>query len=296
MTRTYSRVKDPHRDIILSEEDPVRGDDVKALIHAADNRLDARGVHRKWSSLGDDHGVMTRADFPDLQTAARLLGALEDTLAKRDSKGRPVLTVGVQRMIRFPGTRTPAQLARADARMDALVAQRRAAEKKAQSTTGGPSGLTAAQRSEARLRAVSAFKLLYDHAPSVHYTQGASRWQGINRKLRAADGRFPTEADCSSAYTWCVWNALTGVAGMDFPDIVNGSHWLAGYTGTLLAHGVSVDDLLPGDAVIYGRGFPGVHVAMYAGDGLVYSHGSEAGPFKIAVRYRADVLDFRRFI
>jgi len=123
------------------------------------------------------------------------------------------------------------------------------------------------------------------------------RFGGIRNNLRYADGEYPTQEDCSSMYTWCMWNALTSVGGRNFPDIVNGASWRAGYTGTLLSHGERVENRQPGDAVLYGTGFPGHHVAMIAEDtDMVYSHGSEAGPFYLKWNYRSDVMQVRRYI
>ncbi|MEO6501136.1 MAG: NlpC/P60 family protein [Jatrophihabitantaceae bacterium] len=80
-------------------------------------------------------------------------------------------------------------------------------------------------------------------------------------------------------------------------DVVNGQRWAAGYTGTMLQHGraVPASSAQVGDLVIYGSGAPGQHVAVCLGNGLVFSHGSEAGPFKLALRYRSDVLSVRRY-
>ena len=98
-------------------------------------------------------------------------------------------------------------------------------------------------------------------------------------------------------FTWCWWNALTNVDGMDTKDVLNGASWSAGYTGTLLSHGRKVSDRKPGDAVLYGRGFPGSHVAMVAENtNMVYSHGSEAGPFFVPWNYRSDVMQVRRYV
>lgn len=95
--------------------------------------------------------------------------------------------------------------------------------------------------------------------------------------------------------TWCLWNALNVTYGHS--DSVNGTQWRAGYTGTLLTHGERVwGPLLVGDPVIYGRGFPGHHVAIYVGNGRVISHGSEAGPLLLPVHYRSDVMQVRRYI
>ena len=132
------------------------------------------------------------------------------------------------------------------------------------------------------------------HASEIHYTEGELRWQGIDRGRVASQGEYPMWADCSAYATWCLWNGLHVHLG--HTDIVNGQHWRAGYTGTLLEHGEHVSSLLPGDLVIYGNGFPGKHVALYTGGGLVVSHGSEAGPLLLPVHYRSDAMEYRRYI
>lgn len=132
------------------------------------------------------------------------------------------------------------------------------------------------------------------NAPAIHYTQGELRWQGIDRLRVASEGAYPNYADCSAYVTWCLWNGLHVHLG--HTDIVNGEHWLAGYTGTLLEHGERVSAPTPGDAVIYGTAWPGEHTALYTGGGLVVSHGSEAGPLLLPVHYRSDVLEYRRYI
>lgn len=130
------------------------------------------------------------------------------------------------------------------------------------------------------------------HAPEIHYTQLFGRWEGISHGRIASKGQFPLEADCSSYATWCYWNGLS-VRG-HHSDIINGQHWSAGYTGTMTAHGEYVTQLIPGDAVFYGH--PVEHVAIYTGGGFVISHGSEAGPLLLPVRYRDDVNHYRRYI
>lgn len=156
------------------------------------------------------------------------------------------------------------------------------------------SGLSKAHVKKAVNLTLEAAVLGLHHAPEIHYTQSDLRWQGIDRRYVAAKGEYPRFADCSSFATWCLWNGLFVPFGHS--DAVNGEHWRAGYTGTLLEHGVRVDSLIPGDLVIYGSGWPGEHTAVYTGGGLVVSHGSEAGPFLLPVHYRSDVLEFRRYI
>lgn len=156
------------------------------------------------------------------------------------------------------------------------------------------SGLSPAHARKAVNLTLQAAVLGLRHAPVIHYTQGELRWQGIDRRRLASAGAFPNYADCSAYASWCYWNGVR--AHLGHTDIVNGEHWLAGYTGTMLEHGRRVERAIPGDAVIYGSGFPGEHVAIYTGGGLVVSHGSEAGPLLLPWNYRSDVMQIRRYI
>lgn len=156
------------------------------------------------------------------------------------------------------------------------------------------SGLSPAHVRQAVNLTLQAAVLGYHHAPAIHYTQGDLRWQGIDRRRDASRGEYPNYADCSAYATWAYWNGLHLHTGHS--DIINGENWQAGYTGTMLVHGKRVFSPIPGDAIIYGSGFPGEHVAIFTGGGLVVSHGSEAGPFLLPWRYRSDVLEIRRYI
>lgn len=139
---------------------------------------------------------------------------------------------------------------------------------------------------------------LMSNPANVHYTMGASRWEPIlQKKMIHKPGFFPFFGDCSSTYSWIMWRILHHRFGLK--DIVNGANWTGGFTGTLLEHGKTVhheSGLKVCDAVIYGNGYPGEHVAMYIGGGKVFSHGSEGGPYILPVHYRPDVLAFRRYI
>ena len=147
---------------------------------------------------------------------------------------------------------------------------------------------------------MQAANLTYAHEPTVHYTQGAARWQGIAEQRKASAGHWPNYCDCSSFATWCIWNALYLLFGME--DVVNGADWRAGYTGTMLAHGqvVAPRDALPGDCALYGvRGSTGAHTAICISGGpvpIVISHGSESGPHRLAYNYRSDFMSIRRYI
>jgi hypothetical protein len=156
-------------------------------------------------------------------------------------------------------------------------------------------GLTPDQRASAQHVVAQGARLLLDHANAVHYTEGRARWEGIANRLFVRDGRFPTHGDCSSTATWLLWNALFAHLGMS--DVVNGEGWRSGFTGTMLQHGkaVSSNAAQVGDLAIYGNGGTGQHVAVSLGGGMVFSHGSEDGPFKIRLGYRSDLMCVRRY-
>jgi hypothetical protein len=159
------------------------------------------------------------------------------------------------------------------------------------------SGLNDKHRAVARTIVARGADLMLAHKASVHYSQGPRRWDGINRRLLISKGQFPSYSDCSSSSTWLLWNGLHVLFGVR--DTVNGADWRYGYTGTILQHGKVVrheSNIKVGDLAVYGHGFPGEHVAVCLGGGYVFSHGSEAGPFKTTLHYRPDLIAVRRFI
>ena len=148
-----------------------------------------------------------------------------------------------------------------------------------------------------RLRIIRAAMLGHKHAPQVHYTMGARRWDGITNRCRAHRGQFPRYADCSSYVSWCIWDALGGPSAG--PDVVNGQLWKGGYTGTMKNNGRRVPgglaNALPGDLVLYGAG-TGKHVTIVVAKNKVISHGSEGGPYLVKPDYRNDIAEVRRYI
>lgn len=162
--------------------------------------------------------------------------------------------------------------------------------------------LSAAQRAVARDRATGAALLLLKHANDVHYTQGDERWEGIADRLNARHGEYPAHGDCSSTVTWTV-----GYNGLHIPfgvrDVLNGEKWEAGWTGTLAEHGRRVQHMnrvISADLGFYGDGPDYEHVVQvvgrHEGKPVVFSHGSEAGPFLLPYDYRPDFSHFRRYI
>lgn len=120
----------------------------------------------------------------------------------------------------------------------------------------------------------------YNNRPLVHYTEGHLRMYGVRNHIRPP--RFPSYEDCSSYATWCYWVAYA-------PDPNGLGYNGYGYTGTQVQHGrnISINQAKPGDLVFYGGSFwlPG-HVAIYVGNGMVISHGSEIGPLYLPAQYR----------
>ncbi len=156
------------------------------------------------------------------------------------------------------------------------------------------SGLSARKRAVARRLIRQACLLMLHHAPAVHYTQTVSRWEGIVRKLRAWRGQFPSYSDCSSSATWILWQAYEHFG---LPDKLNGTQWQSGYTGTLSKHGKPIHSTPKiGDLVFYGSGWPYEHVAVSLGGRVVFSHGSEGGPYLLDIDYRPDRREVRRYI
>lgn len=160
-----------------------------------------------------------------------------------------------------------------------------------------PVPLTADERERARGIVLQAARKMLAYADEIHYTQGSLRWEGIAQGLRVVKGEFPKHADCSSTTTWMLWNAFTHVKGYSVLDSVNGYDWRYGNTASQRQHGrvVVESPLIVGDLCHYGAG-DGKHVAIYIGGGYVFSHGSEGGPYKLPVRYRADFDHARRYI
>jgi peptidoglycan hydrolase-like protein with peptidoglycan-binding domain len=127
----------------------------------------------------------------------------------------------------------------------------------------------------------------YDNRDSIHYTQDGRRMEGVRTHLKPP--KFPSYEDCSSFATWCYW-----AAGAPDPNGLgyNGQ----GYTGTQVQHGKTTNDLRPGDLVFYGAGSVPGHVAVYVGNGKVVSHGSENGPYLLAIDYRSDRSQVRSYL
>ena len=132
----------------------------------------------------------------------------------------------------------------------------------------GDKGAWTVQKIQSNLLA-TAMDGYYDRA-NEHYTEGGERWSGITGKV--CPSKAPPYSDCSSFVTWIYWT-LFG----NGPDFLNAESWSAGYTGTLVVHGVqvpaNVNSLEVGDLCFYYQ--PMHHVAIYVGGGKVVTHGED---------------------
>lgn len=115
-----------------------------------------------------------------------------------------------------------------------------------------------------------------------NYSEGADRMNEIG----VWPLKFPINTDCSGSVTLWYW-----LAGASDPNGLKFDH--EGYTGTLLSHdahisefvknaqGVQIDNVEPGDLVVYGPG-TGWHVAIIVQvnghDILTVSHGEQGDP------------------
>jgi hypothetical protein len=111
-----------------------------------------------------------------------------------------------------------------------------------------------------------------------YYTQGRMRWQGVRAVYgKVTVGKPPRlyGGDCSAGYTrWWLW-AYQQSTGRIPHDIVNGTNWTGGYTGTIIVVCRKVATPQLGDAIVYFRGSESVHVTgvLDVGARTCISHG-----------------------
>lgn len=165
------------------------------------------------------------------------------------------------------------------------------------------SGLRAKHRAEVRREILRSIRLLVAHPGDVHYTQGSGRWDGIAHKKHPSKGLFPFYGDCSSTDTWLLWLGLHHYMGEKYGrpvrDLVNGTNWTGGFTGTMVRHGKPVAhdrNLMVGDQIFYGSGPTYHHVVTSIGGRRAFSHGTDSGPFLVDIDYRLDRGPTRRYI
>lgn len=247
--RKYSKTSRAHRRLFVSSHyaNPQRGDDVKALQRAINERAKARGLR----TLKID-GEAGRDTIAKGRQVAWALGI--------DLKADGI-TAYVQTLIRRPGLRNPVQRGRAKRRAKSVerVArdQSQAASSKVSVTGNKVKGGTKMQRVVAA--AMEAAARYYSGKSKRFYSQtGATQFDlGITGEERGM------RSDCSQ---WFV--SMFKSAGA--PDPCEGGYdpGKLHYTGTIPngGHRVSREQLRPGAAICYGS-YPYFHVEMWVGNG-----------------------------
>lgn len=169
---------------------------------------------------------------------------------------------------------------------------------------------------EGRIRTLVAdANYLIAHRAWVNYSQ-VHRMDIVKQQLtmprliyRFNRGWYISE-DCSSSVTGLYWLAAGGSqttphpTGLPDPNgYTNPPFPGYGYTGTQSSSGrvvwhigQSLGLLRPGDVIFYGGGWPHHHEAMYLGNGRVFSHGTNTGPYNLPVLYRADAVGAHRYV
>lgn len=134
---------------------------------------------------------------------------------------------------------------------------------------------------------------------AAYYTQGSQRWQGVaaiyGKVVPSKTIPMLRSGDCSAGYTrWVLWGLQQQMRRVP-RDVVNGTYWRAGYTGTIANVCKKVTTPQVGDAVLYGRA-PYTHVVgvIDVAKKLCVSHGSNAGPNIVRWDYRDDFAGFWR--
>lgn len=233
-----------HRDLRFHADHLQSGPDVAKLQRAINKRARARGITQL--KVDGQAGRQTIAKGREVATA---LGV---------GLGKPGIPVYVQRRIRNPLLRTPAQLLRARRWQEHRPAKPAPVKVNGNKVTGG----TKRQRIVAA--AMQAAHLYYTGKSHRFYSQ-AGRWS----TTKGITGESPGyRSDCSQFAT-----AMYKSAGVKDP---NANSFRGGYTGTMAAHGryISRSQLKPGDFVFYGPA-PHHHVELYVGPGdRTVGHGS----------------------
>lgn len=161
------------------------------------------------------------------------------------------------------------------------------------------SGLSDDHAAHARHLIVMSAHTMVAHRDEIHYSQNPDRMEGVRNKLTITKGQFPKHCDCSSTAYWMLWDALARPYGVR--DLVAHNNWITSYTGSQYKNGKGVvhdSNIKIGDLIFYGTQAGGVpeHVCVSVGGRLVFSHGSEGGPYILDLDYRDDRRMTRRFI
>jgi NlpC/P60 family len=162
------------------------------------------------------------------------------------------------------------------------------------------SGLSDDHAAHARSLIARAARVMVQHKNEISYSQRLDRMVGIRNELTITKGEFPRTCDCSSTAKWMLWDAMA--RPYEVRDLVSHQNWVGGgWTGNMYMNGKRVvhdANLKVGDLIYYGNQGGGVpeHVAVYIGGGMVFSHGSQGGPYLLSMDYRSDRRLTRRYI
>lgn len=231
----------------------LTGPDVYALQEAENALFERWGLHDHVSLDGEFGPLTARAT----NHVGFLLG-LEPQGEDPHWIGK-LFTQDEQRFIRDPSTRSDAQRQRSENRV------KEAHDHQQQNDAHTPTGI--------RAKVVEYCQWGVAHAGDIHYSQ-VRPMDLLNDLLH-----LPVYDDCSEFTT-----KAAKYAGAPDPNGMSPPYNGGGFTGTMFGHlpHIMSSAAKVGDLVEWG-GYPGSHVVIYAGGGMCWSHGQEAGPLYISI-------------
>ncbi len=252
MSRAPSKDATAHRELIVTDP-PMLGKDVEVLKTALRERLKARG-------LDDDvrigqHDKFTYATWLACVEIGYALGLNSDTYLARD-KGRGSCTIGAQRIIRDPDTRTEKQRFNAKARADRVKEGPRYLDELTDEAAPGKG--TGADAAIAYLRR---YVGVHERPAQSNSDRGSGAFGSgpvIDKWIRAAGYNSPVP--------WCGVACNAGIMAGGLPS---GASWTIGFVPAIVTHAkagrdgwrwIAADSGRRGDLACFLRGGEYVHV------------------------------------
>jgi len=163
-----------------------------------------------------------------------------------------------------------------------------------------PSRLSRKDYAGGVLACLRAFRVAYENRAHMTYTEGPTRWDGIEHQRRSIKGQYPLSGDCSSTASWGGWDGLLFVLRR-LGDIFNGANFTGGYTGTLVEHGMAVEwgHTVPMDFLFWGGTiWVPQHVTVAIGGGRSFSmgHPGDPGLYPLDLFHTMPLMAIRRYI
>jgi hypothetical protein len=220
----------------------ARGEEVRTLQVATNRRLRSRELA---SLVVEEDGVLRHATLAAVRKAAWALGALPPTYDAITSNGE--VGIGVQRLIRNPGRRTPEQQQRGKVR----IARMRAARKRREREAHSASAMRKAICREAKKAAENYRK----NPGAYHYLAG-----GVANTEYLKPTPTSWRSDCSQ-FAAAVYKA----AGCPSPASVD-YQWASTYTMVKSPHAKVTMTPKPGCLGMYGTKTSPHHVEIYIGE------------------------------